>query len=202
MKNIVLKTALKTFLALLIALLLAFGVASLGFPQHMATFFENVGNYSFATGYASLRYTYTGDVSDLARCVDDSIYCGNDDNIISFGEKLVGHSGFKSYCVSRDNGSSPESMYRQFVYGNIAKSKYNKGDKDAALDCAVEGMNGIEGFPINNSVALLAVRVAQKKDAETARKLLDTVNTYTPLTSEEEYFGKVINVLNNLLSGA
>ena len=82
MFNVVVKTALKTLLGVIIALLIAFAIASLGFPGSMASLFENWGNYSLATGYASLSYSYSGNAEDLARCFQDSVLAGNDGDIV------------------------------------------------------------------------------------------------------------------------
>ena len=76
-------------LGLLLIIVIAFSVVSFAFPQNMAEMFENLGNYSFAVSYASLRYKYTGDCYDLARCAEDSILARADDKIVRYAGELT-----------------------------------------------------------------------------------------------------------------
>lgn len=205
MNNVISKTALKTLLAVIIAAVLAFAVASLIFPQHLATAFERTGNYSFATGYASLAYKYNDTTPNLARCVDDSILAGRDAKIVKFGEWLVAVDDFDEYCASRNQAAYEQAEdgvdfstydYRQIVYGNLARAKYSRGDKQGAFDTAVQGMTGVAGFPINNSLAALALRVYEAKDSEYMQKLSQALQSISPADgAESEYLNDVMAIL-------
>lgn len=206
MNNVISKTAVRTLLAVIIAAVLAFAVASLVFPQHMATVFERTGNYSFATGYASLAYKYNDTTANLARCVDDSILAEKDAKIVKFGDWLVEADDFDEYCASRNQAAYEKAEgsdvdfstydYRQIVYGNLARAKYARGDKQGAFDTAVQGMTGVAGFPINNSLAALALRVYEAKDSEYMQNLRNVLQNITPANEVESgYLQDVIAIL-------
>ncbi len=198
MNNIILKTALKTFLALFIALFVAFGIASLGFPQHMATACENIGAYSFATGYASLRYSYSGDKEDLARCLEDSILAGKDRNIVVFGNRLTeDRQAFDEYCKTKTEGVWKKYDYRQYVLGALACAKFASGEADGAIDTAKYALEGAAGFPVPNAAGDLAEDIKAAGDAQTAGKLYDAVAACVAADSaEESYLAAVRNILS------
>lgn len=88
--------------------MIVFAILSLGFPGTLCGWCEQLGNYGFAVRYASLYYSYTCDVADLARCAEDSILSENDGDITEYCAKLVDDEEFESYCALRDeeiNGS-------------------------------------------------------------------------------------------------
>lgn len=205
MKNIISKTAFKTILVVLIAAVLAFGVASLGFPQHMATFFENTGNYRFATGYASLAYTYSGTFDNLARCVDDSILSGSDSNIVNFASRMVQDDRFDEYCEERDKiiaetlsknnvTASTNYSYKQYIMGNLACSMYVLDDADGALEIAKTAVKGV-GFPSNNALVMLAQRAVTNSDEDMKNKLREIIKEIQVAPDETEYRDSVIEFL-------
>lgn len=190
MFKVIAKTALKTLLAAVILLCVAFGVASLGFPANMAGFFEKCGNYSFATGYASLSYTYSGKIDDLARCVNDSVLSGNDANTVHFGNMLLEDENFAGYCAEN-------AGYRQYACGKIASAKYRQNDKQNALSVAKSAF--VEsGFPANNALVQLMITAEEDKDMLTAIK--SAVEEITPAESETEYHAQVLDILDGLLN--
>lgn len=200
MKNLIPKTALKTILAVLIALVLAFGILSLGFPAQMASICENMGNYTFATGYASLNYTYTGKISDLARCVDDSILSENEADIVSFGDKFIADKqAFRAYCAEREANDSRFS-YTQYVLGSLTAAKYARGDRDGAVEVALFAMEGIENFPAPNALGILASRAIEKGDSQTMDELYSEAQKHTPAVGEEEYYNTVLKSLSGYIN--
>ena len=187
------KTALKTLLLLAVVVLVAFGVASLGFPSDMAGLCEKSGNYAMATGYANISYTYTKDVNDLNRCFLDSVHAHNDGNVIKFGEKLIADEKFSEVCES--TASLVETDYKQYVYGRLAAAKYRKGNKDEAVQLALNAMEGVSGFPKNNALAVLSVQVIESGDKDTANILLAEVNSRIPAEGESVYHTALVNEL-------
>lgn len=199
LKNVVTKTAFKTVLIVIIALIVAFATASLGFPQHMATMFENVGAYSFATGYAGLAYKYSGTVENLARCVDNSILAADDANIVNYGDKLVKHKDFISYSEKRTAASGKVDYYH-FVYGKLACAKYNRGNKDGAFKTAQTSMQDVSDFPVNNALALLVIRAVKKSDMEFCQKLSDAIiGKFNPSGEQQQkYYDAVVKILTEI----
>lgn len=206
MLNIVIKTALKTLLGVLLALLVAFAIASLGFPSSMATLFENWGNYSMATGYAALNYSYTKNPDDLARCVQDSIISKDDNNIIKYGEQFIKLSEFDEVCARKSE--EYKVSFSQLVYGNLACVKYRQGYKEMALNYAKEGYEKVkdEGFITYNAFAQLSVEVVENSDKATAEKLLEAIqdNEVVPVVGEAnaEYYDAVKSVLTKTVEKA
>ena len=204
MSKVILKTALKTLLIVAVVVLVAFGVASLGFPSDMASLCEKSGNYSMATGYASLSYTYSKDVKDLNRCFTDSIYAKNDGNIVKFGDQLIGDEKFSEVCesitvikviVDKKEIERPID-YKQYVYGQVAAAKYRMGDKAQAMETAQEAMTEVEGFPANNALAILSLQVIQSGDKGTAKELLNEITSKHQ--DESDYYNVLISELENL----
>lgn len=204
MSKVILKTALKTLLIVAIVVLVAFGVASLGFPSDMASLCEKTGNYSMATGYASLSYTYSKDVKDLNRCFTDSIYAKNDGNIVKFGDQLIGDEKFPEVCesitvikVKTDKKEIEIPIdYKQYVYGHTAAAKYRTGNKEQALETAKKAMEGVEDFPANNALAILSLQVIQSGDEGTAKELLNEITSNHQDGSD--YYNVLIEELTNL----
>ena len=93
MNKLILKTALITLATLVLAGLLVFSLWILCAPQTMATSCEKTGNYSFAVTCADLRYKYTKDIKDLARCAEDGIISGKDKHILKYCGMLVEEIG-------------------------------------------------------------------------------------------------------------
>ena len=174
MFNVVVKTALKTLLGVIIALLIAFAIASLGFPGSMASLFENWGNYSLATGYASLSYSYSGNAEDLARCFQDSVLAGNDGDIVRYGEELYESKNEPLGTIS----GKVKIDYKQYVYGSVACAKYNQDGIKSAIETANAAMDDAVGFPENNALAQLALRVIAKADVDGAAELLKEIEKH------------------------
>lgn len=198
LKNIVSSTAFKTIIIVIMALIVAFTAASLAIPQHMASMFENMGAYSFATGYASLAYKYKDTAGNLARCVDDSILAEDDDNVINFGDKLVSHADFAAYAKTRTEESGLD--YYHFVYSYVACAKYTRGEKDNAFQTATESMQNVLDFPENNAFAALAIKAAENSDKEFAEKIYLKILELDLQPTEEQtsYYGTVLTILTQI----
>ena len=209
--KIMIKSALVTLAVVVGCVVAIFAILSLGFPRTMCGWCEQFGNYGFAVRYASLYYSYTGNVEDLGRCVDDSILSESDGDIIEYADQLVDHAEFASYCVQRDEDinesiSGEESFdglvfsYRQYVFGALASSYYYTGEEELAVGTAVSALdpgvdraafspsayNGdISGFPVNNALGSLALKVLNSRDSQTAAIVLDVFGDVTPENMEE-----------------
>lgn len=169
------KTAVKTVLIILGVLIAVFAVFNFAFPQHMATATESIGNYDLAVKYASLRYYYTKNCDDLARCFDDSVLLGNNEYIIDYGERLIIDREYADVCKSKNvlqHGSGYD--YDHWVNSKLAIAYYNTDKKQEALDLASK-TNGKDSFVYGNALMALAAKIRSNKDAESAGKLLDVL---------------------------
>ena len=145
MKKIILKPALITVGALVLAGILFFSLWILIAPQSMATVSEKLGNYNFAVTCANLKYKYSDDTSDLARCAEDSILSGKDKLIIKYCEKLIDEDGFDGLCRQRNEELAKTQFgqyatdYKTYILGNLALSQYRTGDLNKAVKTAELG---------------------------------------------------------------
>ncbi len=200
MSKVILKTALKTLLIVIFAAAVFLAVMSFGFPQHMATFFENTECYTIATRYASLRYSYTDDVSDLARCAEDSILSGNENDIIEYCAELINHSDYESLCGEKDEYYSTGEYasytlsYNQYICGKYAVALAGSGEKQQAVEQAFAA-NGTTSFQRGNAVAVLALWAAENNDSETCSLILSGIGNISVSESETEYYTNILQIL-------
>lgn len=162
----------------------------------MAGLCEKTGSYSLATAYASLKYTYSGDVEDLARCAEDGILSGNNSNVLNYCEKLVSDENFDELCAKKDEEFSSKAdnfSYRQYVFGNLAAAKFKAGKTEEAISSAKTAMDGAAEFSKNNAYAILATTVCAKGDKAAAALLLTELQSQN---YQGEYFASVTNALN------
>lgn len=195
MKHVVAKSALKTLLGAVIVILVAFAVFSFGFPGKMASILEDMGSYSLATRYAGLAYTYSKTTENLARCLDDSIFAENDEDIVKYGDLLLESSDFEEYAEGRSAATGYVVDYSTFVYGRLAIAKYNLNDKDGALETAVMAMRGVTGFPINNTYAILAIQAVRTNDTVFCQKLKPLIEELSPTLQQQNYYNIVLSIL-------
>lgn len=176
MEKLVVKTAVKTVLIILGILIAVFAIFNFAFPQHMATATESIGNYDLAVKYASLRYYYTKDCGDLARCFDDSVLLGKDEYILQYGEPLIKNRDYERVCKSKNEKQTGSGYdYDHWVKGKIAVAYYNTGKKDKAIEMAAAS-NGYKSFAYGNALMTLAARIRTENDAEYAAKILVELN--------------------------
>lgn len=203
MQKLVVKTAVKTVLILLGIVIAAFAIFNVAFPQHMATAMESLGNYDMAVKYANLRYFYTKDTFDLARCFDDSVLAGSDGNVISYGEMLRADKNYGKVCAERNslyNDLYSDQFGFKFDYdlrveSSLSVSYYNEatakeGDERAeytqkAIDFAKEA-NGETKFTYGNALMTLSVRIINQKDEAAAAAMLTALDSLTVEDSKQQ----------------
>lgn len=204
MNKILVRSAVTTVLLLVVAALVALAVLNYGFPQHMATAYEKLGNYGVAAKYAARRYDETGDINDLARVVDNSVYAERDDYIIKYGAALIADEQFDSFCLSRDeaykntNYAEYTGSYKQFVCGNVAVAYYRGDDLKNAVEVAASA-NGTESFINHNALMTLSLAVATEKDVAAASEILEVLGGITPVDEQEiVYLEDMVSILSEL----
>ncbi|MCM1546620.1 MAG: hypothetical protein NC033_06280 [Clostridiales bacterium] len=199
MEKLVVKTAVKTVLIILGIIIAVFAVFNFAFPQHMATATESIGNYDLAVKYASLRYYYTKNSDDLARCFDDSVLLGKDEYILQYGEQLVNHRDYAYVCErknSRQTGSGYD--YDHWVKGKLAVSYYNTGKTQKAVEMAAES-NGNKSFAYGNALMSLAVYIRAEHDVEAANAILEILEQIEPAEQKEQgYLTTVIAAMRGV----
>lgn len=189
MNKVVLKTALITIAALAAAALIVFSMWLVISPQTMATSCEKTGNYSFAVTCADLRYKYTGDAGDLARCAEDGILSGKDKHILNYCEKLTLHDDFGKICAAKDEALSGgvygehTGEYRAYIFGHLAAAQYRAGDTDKAVSSAKAGGELAYVKPV--------IEISERADKSAAVKFLSALR-------EEDQTERVKNLIDIL----
>ena len=170
MKKLVLKSALFAIAALAVAALLTFSLWILCSPQSMATASERAGNYSFAVTCADLKYKYSKNATNLARCADDAILSGKDKHILNYGEKLIAHKDFDEVCSKRNEQLSQNKYgqltadYKSYMCGNVAAAEFRSGKLQTAINTAGKAESEM-------AFIKLTVEVAQKGSADEKQTL-------------------------------
>lgn len=210
MEKLVVKTAVRTVLIILGLFLIVFAIFNFAFPQHMATIMEETGHYNLALKYADMRYSYTKNCDDLARCFEDSIVLGDDGYVIEFGEKLVAHRDYADLCRTKRDGYGDNYSYDHMVKSKLAVAYYGSGVKlqadgktqegaelkSKAIKLALED-NGTQSFEYGNALMSLSARIRAEEDRESAGAVLEILeNQITPADrTEQGYLTEVINIL-------
>ena len=145
MNKVVLKAASITVGVLAAAGILIFSLWILISPQSMATVSEKLGNYNFAVTCADLKYKYSGDSYDLARCCEDGILAADDSLTVKYCGQLIEKKDFDEVCRRRDEALSRTEFgayaadYRTYIIGNLAVAQYRLGDLETAIKTAERG---------------------------------------------------------------
>lgn len=127
-----------------------------------------------ALKYASLRYTYTGDVYDLARCVEDAILSGDENSIVQYGNEFYSRDD----CDETLEALEAESgINYAFLFGSsLSKARYATGDFDGALSLAVELNGGSDTFEYGCPLMSLAASVISNRDAANGSAMAETLS--------------------------
>jgi len=188
--RLIVKTAAKTVLIIVAVILVGFAIFNFACPQHMATLLESMGNYSLAVKYANLRYYYTKDCSDLARCFDDSVLAGDNELIVDYGQQLTSHADYEKTCRAL-SASYGGYNYSHTVNSNLSVAYYSLGYEEGngeyiekAISIAAED-NGTTSFAYGNALMLLSAKVRGAGDAATAEKVLAELDKVYPTDSAE-----------------
>lgn len=203
MEKLVVKTAVKTVLIILGIFVAVFAIFNFAFPQHMASATESLGNYDLAVKYASLRYYYTKDVDDLARCFDDSVLLGNDEYILEYGQNLVEHKEYDEVCKRKNAQYGGGFDYDYRVSSKLAISLYNTGKTEEGINYAVKAMKDKDGnitsFPYGNPLISLAARISSDNSKAAANIMLLVLKDVQGSSSEEEtYLVQVTATMNRV----
>lgn len=202
MEKLVVKTAVKTVLIILGIFAVVFAIFNFAFPQHMATATESLGNYDLAVKYSALRYKYTRDCSDLARCFDDSVLADNDTLILQYGDELVAHRDYDEVCKDRNAFYGGGYDYNRRVNSKRAVSMYNTGKGAEGIDLAAE-VNGETSFVLGNPLMSLAALIRTESDAEGASLILIKLRLIHPEEQvEKNYLTEVTAAMNAVISSA
>lgn len=197
LKNFVVKTAVKTLLIVLAVLVVAFVIFNFAFPQHMASFAEKIGNYDMAVRYASLRYSYTGDTDDLARCFEDAILADDNELIIEYGDQFFEKDDHAQVMVNLS--LDREIDYYDLFGGGLTRARYETDNFSGALELALDLYDDTKSLTYSCPLTSLAASVVNNNDTQNAPALLDALEGISPTNDGgEEILSSLVGSLGEL----
>ncbi len=188
MDKVILKSVLWTLAS--IAVLLVFMICSLClvFPSTMSGLTYDLGMESASIHFAQRAYKGSDDIYYIARATEVAIETERDGKIISCGEQFIADDGFDGYCEKKGE------TYGQFIVGQVCVSKYEKGERDSAIQLAVNSLHG--DFPRNNALVALLITARTNKDAETVDKIKSALVTLQVQEADEGYLQEIVALAN------
>ena len=208
-EKIILRSFLTTLLAILMLLVFMVGVLVLVYPETMMNVAYDMGMEKSSIWYAERAYKRHGKIETIAFATTIAIEENMYDKIISCGGKMILDESFDEYCAEKDeenfekygdqaiNGVKIVDIlgeYDQYVYAQISVAMYRTGDKDGAIEKAVDLT---EGFSRNNAIACLLIQAESENDEIYVDKLLDVMDALQALggslweEKDQVYFNEI-----------
>ena len=203
MDKVILRAALSSLAAIALLMIFMFLALSFFFPASMMTITYDLGMDASSVHYAKRAYAFSGkQVYYIAYATEVAIGLDDDAAINECGELLIADEEFGAYCEQRNAAVVSKGGYEQYVFGQVCLAKYRLGDKQNALQRAVELVG--EGFPENNALAAVGITALIAGDRETATQVVTKMNEMSTTGfsgTELEYYGKILLALESGLNG-
>ncbi len=189
--KVILRAFLSTFAAIVVLFAFMLSALCIFFPSTMMEITYDLGMESSSVHFAVRAYDGSEDIYYIAYATEVSIQEDMTGKILSCGEKFIHDEKFDEYCKKK--GEDGES-YQQFIYGQVAVSRYQKGDKTGAIELADSAF--VEGrFPKQNALVVLLLTAMENGDEETLTLIGERLNQ----TNAEGEEGKYLEDIKRLL---
>lgn len=187
--KVIVRAALSTLAA--IGLLLVFIVAGLWafFPSTSMQITYDMGMESSCIHFAERAYKGSHEIYYIAYATEVAIEDDKAEKIIACGEKFIADENFEEYCDLRGGN------YKQFIYGQVCVSKYDKGEKEESVALAVESLDG--GFPEGNALVAVLLTALQAEDTATVGIIADKLVEIQAQIGANAYLQKTLDLINN-----
>ena len=186
--KVIVRTILTTLAA--IGVLVLFTIAGLCafFPSTSMEITYDMGMERSAIHFAERAYKSSKDVYYIAYATEVAIEQDKTGKIISCGEKFINHDDFEEYCA--DMGEN----YRQLIYQKVCLAKYERGDKQEALDLAESSL--LEGtFPQGNALVAVLLTALNAGDADIVGNIEEKLNSLTIEGDDANYLNQTLKML-------
>ena len=171
--KVILRAFLNTLAAIGILILFLFAALCTFYPSTMMNLTYDLGMESASIHFAERAYKTSDDIYYIAFATEVAIGEGKDGKIDSCGARFIEDEEFGAYCAEKNAelGVNVEegNTYEQYICGQVCIAKYNRGDKENAVNCAFE-WNGAS-FKKNNTVVAVLITALQAGDADTAQMI-------------------------------
>ena len=186
--KVILMAVLTTLAA--IGILLVFivvGLCSL-FPSTSMHITYDMGMEASCIYFAERAYKGSHEIYYIAYATEVAIEDDKTEKIATCGEKFIADEKFEEYCSLKGEN------YKQFIYGQVCVSKYDKGEKGESVALAVESLNG--GFPEGNALVAVLLTALQAEDGATVALIKDKLVEIQGQIGANAYLENTLNLLN------
>ena len=186
--KVIFKAVLTTLAA--IGILLVFIVAGLCslFPSTSMRITYDMGMETSCIHFAERAYKGSHEIYYIAYATEVAIEDDKTEKSATCGEKFIADENFKEYCSLRGEN------YKQFIYGKVCVSKYDKGEKVESVALAVESLEG--SFPEGNALVALLLTALQAEDGATVALIADELVKIQGQIGANAYLEKTLTLLN------
>lgn len=186
--KVILRATLSTLAA--IGVLLLFIVVGLWafFPSTSMQITYDMGMESSCIHFAERAYKGSHEIYYIAYATEVAIEDDKTEKIAACGEKFIADENFEEYCDLRGGN------YKQFIYGQVCVSKYDKGEKEESVALAVESLEG--GFPEGNALVAVLLTALQAEDTATVGIIADKLVEIQAQIGANVYLQKTLNLIN------
>ncbi len=186
------KVILRAFWTTLAAIgvLLLFIVVGLWafFPSTSMQITYDMGMESSSIHFAERAYKGSHEIYYIAYATEVAIEDDKTEKIADCGEKFIKDENFEEYCNLKGGN------YKQFIYGQVCVSKYNKGEKEESVALAVESLEG--SFPEGNALVAVLLTALQAEDTATVAVIADKLVEIQGQIGANAYLQKTLDLLN------
>ena len=187
--KIILKAFWTTLAAIGVLLLFVVGGLCVAFPSTSMEIAYDIGMESSCIHFAERAYKGSHDIYYIAYATEVAIEEDKTSKIISCGEKFIKDENFEQHCALKGEN------YRQFIYGQVCVSKYEKGDKNEAVELAYTSLDG--AFPAGNALVAVLFSSLRAKDQETIDLIKTKLHTISVTDADNEYLQKTLAMVDD-----
>ena len=185
--KIIVKAFLKTLTAALVLLIILFGVLAVAFPHTMMDLTYSLGMDKASVSFSLTSYERFHRVDYIAMGADTALAAGMHEQANECLELLIADEGFDDFCNARNENLPDQAKgttYQAYYFRQLCLAKYLMGDGNAAIERAVQLMDGtfVSGNP------LVAVLAQARMDGQAGAPTIQTIyNTMTALKDTDVY---------------
>ena len=118
MKKLVIKTVFITIIVMLSVSIAVMSAICIFKPKVIAKTFDDLGKYQASQYFYEMQYNKTKDIEELIVLIDIAYKYQDNNDLISYLEKLMAHKDYKAYCQSEDSKLAPNEIKTEQYYQN------------------------------------------------------------------------------------
>ncbi len=158
------------------------------FPSTSMQITYDMGMESSSIHFAERAYKSSHEIYYIAYATEVAIEDDKTEKIADCGEKFIADEDFEEYCSLKGEN------YKQFIYGQVCVSKYNRGEKEESVALAVESLEG--SFPEGNALVAVLLTALQAEDTATVAVIADKLVEIQGQIGANAYLQKTLDLVN------